>query len=393
MPASSSSLRVCYFGTYRAGYSRNRILIQGLRANGVEVIECQEALWQGIEDRVQTVSGGWRRPAFWWRVARTYARLLARHRRVGDYDVLVVGYPGHLDVFLARVLSWWRRRPLVWDVFMSIYLIALERRLDRASRLGVALLRGLEKLATRLPERLVIDTEEYVRWFEQVHGVPAERFALVPTGADDTVFRPLPGLSEPPGPPFRVLYYGSFIPNHGVPTIVEAARYLASRRDIQLELVGDGPERPGAEAMVRRTRLENVRFTDWLAPQALRKRIARSHICLGAFGATPQSLMTVQNKIYECLAMARPVITGDGPAVRRAFRHGEHLWLVPRGNPAALAEAIERLCDMPDLRRRLGMGGYQQVCVQYTVHALGMQFWTTLVEVVKGGPRAAQTGC
>lgn len=57
-------LRVCYFGTYRSNYSRNRIMIEGLRRNGVIVEECHETLWLGIEDRVQIASGGWRNPAF-----------------------------------------------------------------------------------------------------------------------------------------------------------------------------------------------------------------------------------------------------------------------------------------------------------------------------------------
>ena len=53
-------LRVCYFGTYRADYARNHILITGLRRNGVEVIECQESLWHSIHipPQMVTVPGG-----------------------------------------------------------------------------------------------------------------------------------------------------------------------------------------------------------------------------------------------------------------------------------------------------------------------------------------------
>ncbi len=134
-------VRVCYFGTYRAEYARNQIMIEGLRCNGVEVVECHESLWRDIEDRVQAAGGGWVHPAFWWRVLRTYARLLRRYCTVGAYDVLIVGYPGQIDVFLARLLSWGRRKPLVWDVFMSIYLIAVERHLDDRGSFTVVLLR------------------------------------------------------------------------------------------------------------------------------------------------------------------------------------------------------------------------------------------------------------
>ena len=144
---NAQPLRVCYFGTYRASYSRNQIMIEGLRSNGVEVIECHETLWHGIEDRVQTASGGWLHPSFVRRVARAYWRLLQRYREVGEYDVMVLGYPGQMDVYLARALTWLRRRPLVLDVFMSVYLIAEERGLALRHPLTGRLIRWLEKLS------------------------------------------------------------------------------------------------------------------------------------------------------------------------------------------------------------------------------------------------------
>jgi glycosyltransferase involved in cell wall biosynthesis len=360
------------------------MMIEGLRRNGVEVIECHERLWYGIEDRVEVASGGWRSPAFLWRVLRTYGRLLQRHRHAGEYDVLIVGYPGQMDVFLARLLSWWRRRPLVWDIFMSIYLIAIERGLATRSRAGTFLLRLLEGLACRLPDLLILDTDEYVAWFRSTYGLPAERFRLVPTGADDRVFRPLPG-HEPTDARFRVLYYGTFIPNHGVEHIVEAARLLADTEDVRFELIGDGPERPKAQAIAQRHSLSNVEFVGWLERSKLLQRIAESDLCLGAFGTTPQSLMTVQNKIYEGLATARPVLTGDGPAVRRLLTHGEHVYLCPRANPEALADAIRLLRSDSQMRRRLAENGHRLFTEQFDLAHNGQRYAAHLAEVLAGG--------
>ncbi|MCI0519004.1 MAG: group 1 glycosyl transferase, partial [Chloroflexi bacterium] len=115
-PSSLPPLRVCYFGAYREEYPRNQIMIHGLRQAGAEVIECHQPLWHGIQDRVQVASGGWLKPRFWLRLLHAYTALLGKYRRVGRYDVLVVGYPGHYDVFLARLLAWLRGRPLAWDV-------------------------------------------------------------------------------------------------------------------------------------------------------------------------------------------------------------------------------------------------------------------------------------
>jgi len=57
-------VRVCYFGTYRAGYSRNQIMQEGLRRNGVDLVTCQAPLWSGIGGPVQAASGGWARLGF-----------------------------------------------------------------------------------------------------------------------------------------------------------------------------------------------------------------------------------------------------------------------------------------------------------------------------------------
>lgn len=376
-------MRICYFGTYRASYSRNQIMIEGLRRSGVEVIECHERLWRGIEDRVEAASGGWKRPGFLWRLLRVYAHLFVQHCRVSDYDVLMVGYPGQLDVFLARLLSWMRRKPMAWDVFMSITLIARERGLGEKSALTLSLIRWLERLACRLPDMLIIDTADYAAWFQETHGVSVTRFRLVPTGADNRFFKPTVG-GRTDGETFQVVYYGTFIPNHGVETIVGAARLLADDPAIRFELIGQGPDREKAIALAQRYGLDNVEFVDWLDREELVKRVAAANVCLGVFGTTPQSLMTVQNKIYEGLAMAKPVITGDSRTVRRSLVHGEHVYLCERANPQALADAVRTLKADPDLRQRLAERGYRLYSAQFDLQHNGARCTAYLRELMAG---------
>jgi len=345
-------------------------MIEGLRCNGIEVVECHIPLWHGIEDRVNKAAGGWRNPRFLWRVLRTYWELFKAYRRVGHYDVLMLGYPGYLDVFLARPLAWLAHKPLVLDTFMSIYLIAQERGLVEKSPLTGWLIRVIESLACRLPDLLMLDTAEYVRWFNETHGLEPTRFRLVPTGADDRVFRPIEA-DENRGGLFRVLYYGTFIPNHGVRHILEAAQILRDDPTIRFELIGEGPTRAEAMTLAEECDLTNTAFVDWVDRQTLRHKIAQADLCLGVFGITPQSMMTVQNKIYEGLAMARPVVTGDGPAIRQALQHGKHVYLVPRASGKALSEAILTLRNSPDLRQRIAQQGYTLFQAQYAVRRLG----------------------
>jgi len=205
-------VKVCYFGTYRQQYSRNKIMIAALEAAGIDVVQCHATLWRGIEDRVETTKGGWKRPSFWWRVLTAYTRLIWRFLHVRDFDILMVGYPGQFDVFLAKIFAKLRRKPLVWDVFMSIYLVAKERMLDRESHFTVNLIRKIEAHALSLPDRLIQDTSEYVRWFQNEYGLSPDRFSLVPTGADNRIFDPTKVEPTERRGDFLVLYYGTLHP-------------------------------------------------------------------------------------------------------------------------------------------------------------------------------------
>ena len=379
---SEKIFRVCYFGTYREEYSRNRIMIDSLRSNGVDVRECHQSLWKGEDDRVTVMKGGWKNLQFWKRLVLAYVRLLIKYLKEENYDVMVIGYPGQFDVYLARVLSWLRGKPLVWDVFMSVFLIASERGLERKNWIMMNLLRWIEWLGLRLPDLLIQDTPDYVTWFCNTYGLPADRFRLVPTGADDRIFKPIERINGDNNP-FRVVYYGTFIPNHGVSKIIEAARLLEAEADIHFELIGSGPELPIAKELVKAYDMKNVAFLDWLDKPALVQRVGTADLLLGAFGNTPQSLMTVQNKIYEGFAMKKPVISGDSPTVRSSFEHRKQLFLVDRDDPASLADAILTLKKDPQLRRDLACEGYKIFKNKYSLDSLGLAWKLILLGVAR----------
>ncbi|MEM7113685.1 MAG: glycosyltransferase [Chloroflexota bacterium] len=366
--ATKRPLRICYFGTYRTGYSRNQIMLAGLHEAGAEVLECHATLWRGVEDRVQQASGGWRSLGFIKRIVQAYWQLFRAHNKTADYDVMLIGYPGPFDAYLGRLLSWWRGKPMVLDHYMSLYLIADERGLVAKSPFTGWLIRTLEGIGLKLNDLLISDTAEYIDYHCQTYGLTPNRFQLVPAGADGRFFYPRPHL-KPPTDCFRVLYYGTYIPNHGVPTMVEAARLLRDEADIVFDFYGEGPERPFAQQLAEEA--PNITFHGWIEKENLPTVMAQSHLCFGVFGTTPQSQMTVQNKIWEAAAMARPILSGDSVTVRAALKHGEEIFLVPRNDSAAVAEAILRLQDDAALRERLGEGANGRFRQGNTIRQLG----------------------
>ena len=365
-------MKVCYFGTYRAGYNRNNIMIAALKSAGVEVLECHENLWTSIEDRENITKGGWRNPAFWWRVIKAYVKLFFRSFAIGKFDIMVLGYPGQFDTFLGKIVCFFRGKPLVLDVLMSLYLVAMERKLDNSRHSAVNFLFRIEKTVLKIPDLLIHDTPQYVAWLSDTFGVEPNRFRLVPIGADDSIFKPVEQVSVNKEK-FKVLYYGTFIPNHGLKHIVEAAKLLSNQSDIEITFIGEGPEKSRIVEFVEENSLENVQFLPWCSQEELVEKINGADVCLGAFGSTPQSLMTVQNKIYECMACGKTIINGTSPAIIGQFTDEVELKICER-NAEAIAEAILYLKSKPDLVVSIGARARQTFLDNYSIEALGKTY-------------------
>src|SRR2546430_15472083 len=119
--------RVLFFGTYDARrYPRVRVLQEGFATLGDEVLECTVPLRLDTAARVKMLRRPWLVPLLAAKLASTWIRLIARSRRCRGVDLVVVGYMGHFDVHLARLL--WPRTPVALDHLVSARDTALDRR-------------------------------------------------------------------------------------------------------------------------------------------------------------------------------------------------------------------------------------------------------------------------
>jgi len=150
----------------------------------------------------------------------------------------------------------------------------------------------------------------------------------------------------------EVLYFGQYLPLHGLDVIAGAVEALAERRDLRFVFIGTGELRASFQARLSAYDA-NTEFVDWVAYEKLAERIARADIVLGIFGGSVKARMVIPNKVYEAAAVGRAVVTADTPAVRELFTADENV-VVCDADSASLAAAITRLVEAPDLRRRLG---------------------------------------
>jgi len=338
-------LILVFWGTYDLSKPRNRILLKGLRAAGVEVIECHFDLWRGVEDKSQ-VKGVWPRLQFLLRWLAAYPILITRYLFLPSHDAVLLGYLGQLDALMIRPFASLRRIPVVWDVLMSLYVATVEdRKLLSPSGLFGHALYTWEWLALRAADRLIMSNVHSAAYLTRRFGLPQGLTTAVFIGAETECFprRPWQGYdsrADESNESVNVLFYGTFIPSHGVTTIIEAAHLL---RDypINWTLIGQGQEAKKIDASLAASPLPNLRRIVWVPYADLARWIHRADLCLGFFGAGERANHALANKIFQILATGTPLVTRDSPAIRQLLDPSmPGVYLIPPENPAALAEAV-----------------------------------------------------
>lgn len=337
-------MRVVLWGTCDTGKPRVRILRDGLRANGVEVIECRVDIWHRIQDKSEL--HGFRRWAgLLLSILIAYPGLVWRYMKLPKHDWVLLGYPAIPDIFVIRFFAWLRKADVAMDWFLSAYdTVILDRKLTQPWGPLAWALRATEWIATRLPDRLFMDTQAHARRMERLFSLPPGSCRSVWVGVEDHVFQAQKAQTKARDPksPLQVLFYGQFIPLHGVPTIVEAARLL-EEEPVEWLLIGSGQEAPKVESMLEASPLPKLRWIKWVDYESLFKYIEKSDVCLGIFGISEKAASVIPNKVFQALFAGKPIITRDSPAIRELFGPKELPNVtVPAGDPKALANSILR---------------------------------------------------
>jgi glycosyltransferase involved in cell wall biosynthesis len=329
-------MRVLYFGTYERDYPRNAQVISCLQRAGVEVVERHVGVWEGRRD-------SWRAgPATLARLAGAELRLFRAPDT--EFDVLLVGYPGHLDLAAARRTA--RERPVVFNPLVSLAdTFVADRGRFRPGSPAARALEAIDRRAFRAADLVVADTEAHARHLAHFAGLPAERIEVCFVGAEERLFKP----GWAPQEPFTCLFVGKLIPLQGVETILQAAR---AAPELPVRIVGSGQLEP-----LLRERPPNVQWLSWVDYERLPGELHRAGCALGIFGTSDKAQRVIPNKAFQALACGTPLITAETPAARELLTDGESALLVPPGDAEALAAAVRRLAGDTELARKIGEGG------------------------------------
>ena len=354
-------LAILYFGTYEETYSRNQIMIKSLRRIGHNVKECHVSLWGNQIDKTKTFAGFFGKLLFFARLLSIYPRLLFKYLFVGRYDVMFVGYFGHLDMLFARLFQTlaFRKKRIVFDAFISLFdSMVTDRKMLKDDSFPSRLVFWLDKTACRLADIVILDTDAHIDFFHQTFGVPKEKTVRIFACADTDVF--YPRQIEKKDNTLNVLFIGKYTPLHGIKYIVEAAEMLKNDENIQFTFIGKGQLYPEIRKIVKQKELRNIIFIDWVPYETLPDYIATADVCLGIFSLSEKALRVIPNKVFQSLAMKKAVITENSKASCELLANEENALLCNPGSGRGIAGAILKLKANPSLRCKIEEHGYRR---------------------------------
>src|SRR3989344_1878126 len=154
-----ANMKICYFGIYNPTHTRNRLMIKGLQVNGVEVLEANT--------REKNLHKYWTLTRKYWAV---YKKI----------DCIVVGFPGHTVMPLAWLLAKLTGKKIVFDAFISLYdSFVFDEKKYRPGSLKARKYWLVDWLACTLADKVLLEVEEYAKYFVHEFKIPKEKFSVI----------------------------------------------------------------------------------------------------------------------------------------------------------------------------------------------------------------------
>ncbi len=321
------------------------LLSKGLRDRGHEVhIACWPGTWvweQAEANGLVTVPVRVRYQQD-WKAFPTYLRLL----RKGKYDIVNVHFsPDFIIVGLAAKLT--KTKGLV-----------LTRRLCFSWR-------SFNRwLYDGLLYRRFIAISEAVRQALISSGISRSKVVTVHNGilSHSEPVKPAPlrkelGLEQDT---FLIGVMARLTPEKGHRYLIDAMRDLDQR--VICIIAGSGPDGDSLVEYVQKANMTNrVKFLGWrMDSDAVTAALdVLVHPCIWeeAFG----------NSIIEAMAVGKPVIATNTAGPAELIDDGATGFLVPKADPKALAKAISKLIDDPELKRRMGEEALKKQQAEFTI--------------------------
>src|SRR3972149_1676025 len=361
-------MKVCFFGSYEKDSfgipsgNGGELLKKILESQNVEVIECHEKI-QNFESFIVT-----------------YFKIFFKHRKL-KYDIMMIPWRGILTLPLAKLIH---KKPIIYFPAFSIYdTLVNDRKKIKKDSFKAKFVHFVDKIACKWSDMIILESIEEIKYFVDEFNLSPKKFRQCPLSADESIFYPSNEEKKIQNK-FIVLFFGSFIPLHGIDTIVKAATILQKHDDIVFKICGDGQTKPEITKLINDHKLKNVKLLGIVSKEILLENMHSSDICLGIFGSTSKARKVLTNKVFQILASKKPLLTMESPtALESHLVDKKNCILVPPANPEKLAEAILFLKNDVKKRDDIAEEGYKTYCEHLSMDAAGKKLVSYIHELIE----------
>lgn len=193
-------------------------------------------------------------------------------------------------------------------------------------------------------------------------------FDLIIYGTDPAALRPdsrgvaeLRRRLELPDGAAVLLAVGRMVYKKGFDVLIRAlAEPPLAQRNVAAVLVGEGDQKAEWQALAAELGVaERLRWAGTVPKDEIGRYYNLADALVMPSVSRPADGLNVC--VLDAMSCAKPVVASPAAGNRLAVAHGESGWIVPEGEPAALAEALAVLLENPELARHLGEAGRQRV--------------------------------
>jgi colanic acid/amylovoran biosynthesis glycosyltransferase len=176
-------------------------------------------------------------------------------------------------------------------------------------------------------------------------GWPASQIAVIHLGVDTQRFAFVPPAERWPARPWRLLMVSRLVEKKGVDVALDAMRRLRDRDcDVELRIIGDGPERTRIEAQIRQSQLTNVSLLGALEHPLTQHEFSRAHLYIQpSVTAASGDQEGIPVSLMEAMACGLPVVSTRHSGIPELVIDGQTGLLTDEHDADGLAAAIERL--------------------------------------------------
>ena len=262
---------------------------------------------------------------------------------------------GHFDVIhvinlplapLALLAGRYFKTPVIYDMYenypAAIRIWKPPGLFNRIFR-NAAAAEILDRWCVRHADHIVVVIEEAKEYFKKI-GVDENKISVVHNTVDLRAFhyQTIHGeIVQRYRENFTIVYTGKISPERGLETAIQGMPFITRHiPNAKLVIVGGGPSETGLRKLVSDRKIQHVEFTGWVDEKLLRSYVEAADVCIVTQPSNPFIDTTMPNKLFEYMAVGKPVVVSDAKPLARVVRECQCGEIFSSGSSESFAKAI-----------------------------------------------------